>query len=678
MSGSEKLIESQPAKAAFRESEEHYRAVAEAATDAIITIDSDSTILVVNPAAERIFGYSSEEMIGQQLTMLMPEYLRHLHKSGITRYVETGRKHIGWAAVQLPGLHKSGSEIPLEISFAEFTNDGQRFFTGIARDISERKRLQDRQARLARHAVLHAEISAAVSESEKPTSEMLQICAVAVVRHLDAAFARIWLLNNEQQVLELAASAGLYTHLDGAHARIPVGSFKIGFIAAMQKPHLTNHVQTDERVSDKEWARREGMISFAGYPLLVEGRTVGVIAMFARQSLDQDTIEALESVAPVIAQGVERKRTEGTLRDTQRLIQAIFDNSSAVIHVQDLNGHFVLVNRKFEEVVGLRSQEVLGKTSFDLFPLNAAAYDAGDRHVIETGSALETEEVFTTDRGDRVFLTSKSLLSDETGKPYALFGISAEITERKKAEADLREMQAELAHLNRVMTVGELAASIAHEINQPLAAIVWNANAALRWLALDPPNLARAHDSAELIIRDGDRASQVIARIRALLKKTPPSKTLLEVNEFINEVVALTQPEMVQHSIHFRAVLANDLPKVPGDRIQLQQVLLNLIVNAVEAMLGIEERERALLITSGSFNVDGVRIAVTDNGPGIDPQTVDHVFDAFSTTKPQGMGMGLTISRSIIEAHGGRLWTEANDQYGATFQFTLPIAATDL
>jgi len=677
MPGSEKLIESQRDKPAFRESEEHYRAVAEAATDAIITIDSDSTILVVNPATERIFGYSSEEMIGQPLTMLMPDYLRHLHTAGITRYMETGRKHIAWAAVQLPGLHKSSAEIPLELSFAEFTNDGQRFFTGIARDISERKRLQDRHARLARHAVLHAEVSAAVSESEKTTSEMLEICASAIVRHLDAAFARIWLLNNEQKVLELGASAGLYTHLDGSHARIPLGSFKIGFIAAVQKPHLTNHVQTDERVSDKEWARREGMISFAGYPLLVEGRTVGVMAMFARQSLDQDAIEALESVAPVIAQGIERKRTEDILRDTQRLIQAIFDNSSAVIHVQDLDGRFVLVNRKFEEVAGLRSQEILGKTSLDLFPLNAAAYVAGDRQVIETGSASETEEVFTTDRGDRVFLTTKSLLSDESGKPYALFGISAEITERKKAEAELREMQAELAHLNRVMTVGELAASIAHEINQPLAAIVWNANAALRWLALDPPNLARAHDSAELIVRDGDRAGQVIARIRALLKKTPPSKTLLEVNEFINEVVALTQTEMVQHGIHLRVVLANDLPTVPGDRVQLQQVMLNLIVNAVEAMLTVEDRERALLITSGRFDDSAVRIAVSDNGPGIHPEKIQHVFDAFSTTKPEGMGMGLAISRSIVDAHGGRLWIEANEQHGVTFQFTLPIATSD-
>ncbi len=677
MSVAEKLNDSQLVPAALRASEEHYRAVAEAATDAIITIDSDSTILILNPAAERIFGYTIEEMAGQPLTMLMPEYLRHLHKAGIARYLETGRKHIHWAAVQLPGLHKSGVEIPLEVSFAEFTKEGRRFFTGIARDISERKRLQDRQARLARHAVLHAEVSAAVSESEKSLQATLQICVEAVVRHLDAAFARIWLLNEEQKVLELAASAGLYTHLDGQHARIPVGSFKIGLIAAEQKPHLTNTVQTDERVSDKDWARQEKMVSFAGYPLLVEGRTVGVIAMFAQKSLEQDTIDALEHVAPIIAQGVERKRTQDTLRETQRLIRAIFDNSSAVIHVKDLDGRFLLVNRKFEEVVGLSSQEILGKSSFDLFPLNASAYHAADREVIETGKGLETEKILTTDRGDRVFLATKSLLSDESGKPYALFEISTEITERKKAEAEMREMQAELAHLNRVMTVGEMTASIAHEINQPLAAIVMNGNAALRWLALDPPNLAKVRDSAELIIRDGDRASQVITRIRALLKRTPPSKSLLDVNEFLLEVVDLTRSELVRNNIRLGVELAGKLPTLPGDRIQLQQVMLNLIANAVEALRAIQDRQRALQISSGGFVDNAVRISVSDNGPGIDAQAAQHLFKAFTTTKPDGMGMGLAISRSIIEAHGGRLWTEPNGNFGATFQFTLPIVAEE-
>jgi signal transduction histidine kinase len=202
-----------------------------------------------------------------------------------------------------------------------------------------------------------------------------------------------------------------------------------------------------------------------------------------------------------------------------------------------------------------------------------------------------------------------------------------------------------------------------------------NGNAALRWLALDPPNLVRARDSAGLIIRDGERASQIITRIRALLKKSPPSKVLLDVNEFVNEVVGLTQSEIVRNNVRLRVEFADDLPRVPGDRIQLQQVLLNLIVNAVEAMLTIEDRQRALLIAADIFDNTGVRVAVSDNGLGIDLQAADHLFDAFSTTKPEGMGMGLAISRSIIEAHGGRLWSETNNEFGATFQFTLPMNA---
>lgn len=443
MPGSEKVIEDKRAEEALHESGEHYRALAEAAADGIITINAGSTILFVNAAAEKIFGYSNEEMLGQPLTMLMPEYLRHLHRKGIARYVETGQKHIGWSAVELPGLHKNGAQIPLEISFGEFTKGNQRFFTGIVRDITEWKRLQERQARLRRHAILHAKVNAAFSEGERSLRTVLQLCAEAVVRNLDAAFARIWTLNTEESQLDLQASAGLYTHLDGEHAHVAVGAYKIGLIASERKPHLTNDVLSDDRISDKDWAERKGMVAFAGYPLLVEGHLVGVIAMFATFSLETDTLEALESIAPIIAQGIERKRTQEALHESQRLLQAIFDNSSAIIHVKDLEGRFLLVNRSFELVTGLSARDVLGKTSFDLFPNNARAYDSVDHQVIESGCDLETEEVLTTKHGDRIFLTTKSLLSDEEGKPYALFGISTEITERRRAEEALREMQAE-------------------------------------------------------------------------------------------------------------------------------------------------------------------------------------------------------------------------------------------
>lgn len=676
MSRSDEFIEDKRAAEALRESEEHYHAVAEAATDAIITINSQSTILLVNPAAQKIFGYTSAEMIGRQLTMLMPKYLRQLHRRGVARYLTTGHRHIDWAAVQLTGLHKNGKEIALEVSFLEFMKGGQRFFTGIVRDVTDRNRAEAKQTRLARHAVLRAEVSAAFTESEGSLRDVLQVCVEAVVRHLDAAFARIWTLNSDENVLDLQASAGLSTNIDGQHAHVPVGRYKIGLIARERTPHLTNNVLADDRVSDKDWARREGMVSFAGYPLMVEGRPVGVIAMFARHPLEQDTGEVLESIAPVIAQGVERKRAQDALRESQQLVQAIFDNSPAVIHVKDLEGRFILINRSFEQVVGLTSQEIKGKTALDLFPeSNARAFEAVDRQVIETGRGLETEEILTTEGGDRIFLTIKSLLTDDDGKPYALFGISREITERKRAEDALRDTQAQLVHLNRVMTVGELTSSIAHEINQPLAAIIMNGNAALRWLALDPPNIAKARTSADLIIRDGDRASQVVARIRALLKKTAPLKSQLDVNELVQEVLALTHSEITRNGVLLRTNLAANLPRVPGDRIQLQQVMLNLIINAVEAMRDIQDRLRELLIITEMESARNVRLAVCDSGSGFDAQAADRLFDPFFTTRPEGMGMGLAISRSIIQAHGGSLWAEPNDPFGATFQFSLPIDA---
>jgi PAS domain S-box-containing protein len=243
--------------------------------------------------------------------------------------------------------------------------------------------------------------------------------------------------------------------------------------------------------------------------------------------------------------------------------------------------------------------------------------------------------------------------------------------ERKRAEDALHHAQAELAHVTRVTTLGEMTASIAHEINQPLAAVVNNANACLRWLAGQPPNLEEARQSAALITADGHRAGEIISRIRALVNKAPPQKDWVNINETILEVVALTRSEVQGNRIALQTQLSDDLPLVLGDRIQLQQVILNLIINAVEAMSG-AEGPREMEIGCGKNESQGVLVIVRDSGPGLDPNSLDHLFTAFFTTKAQGLGMGLAISRSIIEAHGGRLWATANQHRGATFQFTLP------
>jgi C4-dicarboxylate-specific signal transduction histidine kinase len=231
----------------------------------------------------------------------------------------------------------------------------------------------------------------------------------------------------------------------------------------------------------------------------------------------------------------------------------------------------------------------------------------------------------------------------------------------------------EMAHANRVATMGQLSASIAHEINQPIAGVITNANAGLRWLGARRPNLEEVRQSFSRIVRDGNRAGEVIDRIRALVRRAPPRRAPLDINEAVREVIALAQAEMRRNRIQLQTRLGDRLPHIAGDRVQLQQVTTNLIVNAIEAMSDVSEGPRALTIVSGTGSSTDVFVEVQDTGPGLDPANLDRLFQSFYTTKPDGMGMGLAISRSIVEAHGGRLSAAPNQPHGAVFRLTLPV-----
>jgi PAS domain S-box-containing protein len=257
-------------------------------------------------------------------------------------------------------------------------------------------------------------------------------------------------------------------------------------------------------------------------------------------------------------------------------------------------------------------------------------------------------------------------------------GVARDITDRKRAEEALERSQAELAHVTRVATLGELAASIAHEVNQPLAAIVADANACLNWLAAADPDLDVVRATLAAVVKDGHRAADVIQRIRQLATKTQPQRIRFDVNDVIRDVIPLVRSEVLHHQVFLRVDLAPISPSVLGDRVQLQQVLINLVMNAIEAMVGVADRSRELVIRSRPDERDWVLVAVEDAGVGIDPNSVNQLFSAFFTTKPGGMGMGLSISRSIIEAHGGRLWATRNPIHGSTFQFTMPVAGTKM
>ena len=542
------IPDSKREESALRYSEENYRFVVETAPDAVISIDERGAILFANPATVRIFGYDPAELIGKPLTVLMPEFLRKLHEKGFSRYLATGQRHINWQGTELTALRKNGQEFPVEISFGELSRDGHKVFTGFIRDISERKQAEELRAAHARQIAVRADVSMAFGKKGS-LKTILAECSEAIVRHLDAAFARIWTLSGDGKMLELQASAGMYTHLDGPHSRIPMGQFKIGMIAQERKAHLTNDVLNDPRISNRAWAEKEGMASFAGYPLSVGDRTVGVLAMFSRKPVTPETTETLASGADLIAQGIERKRAQEALQMTQ----------------------------------------------------------------------------------------------------------------------------AELARVSRLTTMGELAASIAHEVNQPLTAVTNNSNACLRLLAADkltPEILGRA---LEEIVADGTRASAVVARIRRFIKKEPVEKNRLDINDVIQEVLALADRELYENRVRLERQLTKALPLVLADRVQMQQVLLNLIMNGIEAMIPVTDQPRALWVESRVDESGDILVAVRDSGPGLG-SAADRVFTPFFTTKANGMGMGLSISRSLIENHGGRLWAMPNSPMGAVFSFTLPVS----
>jgi C4-dicarboxylate-specific signal transduction histidine kinase len=312
-------------------------------------------------------------------------------------------------------------------------------------------------------------------------------------------------------------------------------------------------------------------------------------------------------------------------------------------------------------------------------PRYRKAHEIGLQHFLSSGEGPLLNrriEITAVHRDGREFPVEVSVAPYRIDDNWEFSGFVRDITERKAAEASARryrEVEIELAHANRVATVGQLSASIAHEVNQPIGAAVTNAHAALRWLGAAPPNLEEVRSALSRIVANGTRATNVLSRIRAFIKKAPPRKDSFIINEAVLEVVALTRAEASRNHIEIDTRLAPELPPVQADRVQLQQVILNLTLNAIEAMAAVDEGSRRLLITSATSESHGVCVAIQDSGPGIPIESLEQVFQAFYTTKPAGLGMGLSICRTIIEAQGGHLWAEAAEPTGAVFTFSLPM-----
>ncbi len=393
------------------------------------------------------------------------------------------------------------------------------------------------------------------------------------------------------------------------------------------------------------------------------------VVVASRWSLQRDERQGPLGILELNSDITERKRAEDAIRRQANLLEQTHD----AIIVWEFPQKIVFWNRAAEQLYGFSKEEAIGRPSHELLqtehPMSTSVFEAE----LEREGEWKGELTHTARDGREILVESRQVMVRDADERRLVLETNRDITENKQTQESLEQAQANLARVNRVMLVGEMTSSIAHEVNQPIAAAVTNAGACLRWLAAQPPEMEKARQALERIVRDGSRAAEVIGRVRALVKKVPPRTNLFDINGAILEVVAMTQSELQKLPVELRTHLSSDVPLVTADRVQLQQVILNLIVNAIDAMSGVGDRPRELVVSSGLSDPDDVFVEVRDSGPGLDPGNLNRLFDSFYTTKPDGMGMGLSISRSIVEAHDGRLWATPNEPHGAVFRFTLPV-----
>lgn len=443
-------------------------------------------------------------------------------------------------------------------------------------------------------------------------------------------------------------------------------------------------------LTPREWRERDALT-------VAEMEASGTVQPFEKEYLRKDgsrvpVLIGVTSFDEKRNQGIgfvldltERKRAEVQLRDSERNYRMLFDSIDegfCTIEVlfdrneKPVDYRFLQINPSFERQTGIK--DAVGRRMREIAPEHEEHWFEIYGRIALTGEAMRFENV--AKQLGRWYDVYAFRIEDPKCRSVGI--LFNDITERKRAEERLRaseqrllDAQMELARVTRVTTMGELTASIAHEVNQPLTGVLTNAEACLRWLDRPTPDLEAARRSVEWIVRDGNRASEVIRRIRALTKKSHIEMLPLEVNDVVRETVALVERELISHQVSLRTELASPLPMVLGDRVQLQQVIINLMMNGIQAMQSVTDRSRELVIRSGQDDARQVIVSVTDCGAGISGETTNRLFDPFFTTKRSGVGIGLSISRSITEGHGGRIWATANMPHGATFHFTLPVNA---
>jgi len=626
------------AEAALRETERKYQELVEHANSIILHWQRDGRIIHLNEFGQRFFGYTESEIRGRHVIgTIVPETEsrgRDLH----TLMDEICANPSAFAQNVNENMRRNGERVWIAWTNKVLLNPVGEVteILSIGADITARKR--------AEQALRRSEAYLAEAQRLTHTGSWAWNPATRQSLYWSDEMFRIFGLNPQEGVPSTETFWQRIHPEDLDRTR----ELLLGAAAGnMEYEHDHRIVLPDGTVKH---------IHAIGHPVLDEN---GKVAEYVGTAVDV----------------TERKRAEEALHESETRFRTFVDHAADALFILDFEqGTVVDVNRSACESLGYTRQELIGMTpmAFDV-NLGQPALESFAERTAAGETVIDTH--WHRRKDGSLFPVEVHTSQYWYGGRRFLLKLARDISDRLRAEEQrqrLHQLEADLAHINRVSMMGELTASIAHEVNQPLSGVVSNGGACLRWLAGDAPNVEEAREAARRIVRDGKRAGEVIARVRALVKRAATPSEKLDLNEIIREVLALVGDEAKRKSVNIRTQFADDLLPISGDRVQLQQVMLNLVMNAIEAMSSVEERPRELLITTRNIDADQVLVTVKDSGPGIDPNTLDKIFDPFYTTKPGGMGMGLSISRSILQAHGGRLWAAAKDGPGTIFHFSLP------
>jgi PAS domain S-box-containing protein len=634
------ITERKRVEAALRDSEDRYRDLVEHSQDLLCTHDLQGKLLSCNPAPARILGYEVDELLKMSMRELIAPEFREQFDEYLHR-IETNRADKGSLCV----VTRTGERRIWEYNNTLRTEGvASPIVRGMAHDVTERKRAEAALRRSEAEAKARAEELAGILDA---------VPGLALISR-DPACDRITGSRVAYELLRLPYGANISKSAPEAERPSSFRIIKDGRELPPTELPIQRAAATGQEVRESE------------ITVLLDDGTTRDFFGNAVPVLDQKG--EVRGAVGVFIDITQRKQAEKSLQ----LFRLLVDQSSDGIEVLDPETlRFIDINEKACLDLGYTREELLSMNVHDVDPkVNESMMVGLNQKLRDSGWSI-IESVHRRKDGS-TFPVEVSIRRVQLDRIYNV-AVARDITERKRSEHALQQAQSELARAFRIATMGQFTASIAHEIRQPLSALVTAGGAAIRWLAKQPPHLDEAREAMTSVVEDANRANEVIEKVNALLQKTPPAMASIDVNEIIREVLLLIGNELLKTEIMVRTEFAADGPAVFADRVQLQQIVLNLILNAIEAMTAISDRKRELLIRSAP-HPEGVLIEVQDSGTGLSPEQEGHIFEPFFTTKPQGIGMGLAIARSIVEAHGGRMWASRGSPYGTVFRFTLPVA----